>query len=198
MARRIQIAILGIFFAGATCLSHAGTTSATEPTKHTAPKHPETVHHSAHVAAKHPGPKSTRHYARKTKRRKRGQQAIDSGRATQIQQALVREHYLKATPSGTWDTSTQEAMRRYQADQGWQTKEVPDSRALIRLGLGPDQGHLLNPESAMTTAPQLPSGTAAARTKATASSAVTGSNAIQNSAPVATPATVVPDLSPSR
>jgi hypothetical protein len=30
---------------------------------------------------------------------------------------------------------------------------VPDSRALIKLGLGPDHQHLLNPESAMTTAP---------------------------------------------
>jgi len=31
---------------------------------------------------------------------------------------------------------------------------VPDARALIRLGLGPDHEHLLNPESAMTTQPQ--------------------------------------------
>jgi len=44
-------------------------------------------------------------------------------------------------------------MERYQADNGWQTKVVPDSRALIKLGLGPDPEHLLNPESAMTTAP---------------------------------------------
>jgi hypothetical protein len=44
-------------------------------------------------------------------------------------------------------------MRRYQSDHGWQTKEVPDSRALISLGLGPSHAHLLNPESAMTTGP---------------------------------------------
>jgi hypothetical protein len=47
-------------------------------------------------------------------------------------------------------------MRRYQADHGWQSKTVPDSRALISLGLGPSHDHLLNPESAMTTGPEGP------------------------------------------
>jgi hypothetical protein len=47
-------------------------------------------------------------------------------------------------------------MRRYQADHGWQSKTVPDSRALIKLGLGPSKDHLLNPESAMTTVPDAP------------------------------------------
>jgi hypothetical protein len=47
-------------------------------------------------------------------------------------------------------------MRRYQADHGWQSKTVPDSRALIKLGLGPSNDHLLNPESAMTTGPEMP------------------------------------------
>ena len=28
-------------------------------------------------------------------------------------------------------------MEKLQADNGWQTKLVPDSRALIKLGLGP-------------------------------------------------------------
>ena len=83
--------------------------------------------------------------------RKRGQQAIDSDRAREIQTALIREHYMQGEPSGTWDAATQAAMQRYQADQGWQSKNTPDSRALIKLGLGPSHDHLLNPESAMTT-----------------------------------------------
>src|SRR6266404_4463142 len=85
--------------------------------------------------------------------KKRGQAAIDSGRARQIQTALIREHYMQGQPSGTWDAATQAAMQRYQAAQGWQSKQIPDSRALIKLGLGPSPDHLLNPESAMTTAP---------------------------------------------
>jgi peptidoglycan hydrolase-like protein with peptidoglycan-binding domain len=91
------------------------------------------------------------HRVSKKSRKPRGQQAIDDGRAREIQQALVREHYLSGEPTGTWDSATQAAMRRYQSDQGWQSKTVPDSRALIRLGLGPNHDHLLNPESAMVS-----------------------------------------------
>ena len=86
----------------------------------------------------------------------RGQQKIDPERAQAIQEALIREHYLSGEPAGKWDEASEEAMRRYQADHGWQSKTVPDSRALISLGLGPSHDHLLNPESAMTTEPAAP------------------------------------------
>ena len=85
---------------------------------------------------------------------RRGQQKIDPQRAREIQAALIREHYLGGEPTGVWDQTCQHAMERYQADNGWQSKTIPDSRALIKLGLGPDHEKLLNPESAMTTAPQ--------------------------------------------
>jgi peptidoglycan hydrolase-like protein with peptidoglycan-binding domain len=81
---------------------------------------------------------------------RRGQRKIDSQRTREIQQALIREHYLEGKASGVWDTASQRAMEKYQADNGWQSKMVPDSRALIKLGLGPDHEHLLNPDSAMT------------------------------------------------
>jgi hypothetical protein len=100
---------------------------------------------------------STRRSSRKSRtKRVRGQQKIDSERATSIQQALIREHYLTGEPTGVWDEASEDAMRRYQSDHGWQTKEVPDSRALIKLGLGPNNDHLLNPDSAMTSAPIAP------------------------------------------
>ena len=73
-----------------------------------------------------------------------GQQAIDSGRVTAIQQALIREHYLTGAPTAKWDDETQAAMLKFQADQGWQTKITPDSRALIKLGLGPDHSAAIN------------------------------------------------------
>jgi hypothetical protein len=88
--------------------------------------------------------------------RARGQQKIDSERATSIQQALIREHYLSGEATGTWNQASEDAMRKYQADHGWQSKEVPDSRALIKLGLGPSNDHLLNPQSAMITKPDPP------------------------------------------
>jgi hypothetical protein len=97
--------------------------------------------------------RSSSHRGGKRKATARGQQKIDPQRAQEIQEALIREHYLGGEAAGTWNQSSEDAMRRYQADHGWQSKTVPDARALISLGLGPSHDHLLNPESAMTTEP---------------------------------------------
>lgn len=72
----------------------------------------------------------------------RGQRSIAPARATQIQDALIKAKYLSGPPSGEWDSETIAAMKKYQADHGWQTKLMPDSRALIALGLGPRQDHI--------------------------------------------------------
>jgi peptidoglycan hydrolase-like protein with peptidoglycan-binding domain len=77
-----------------------------------------------------------------------GQQAISSERVTEIQQALIREHYLDGEADGSWNAATQAAMQKYQADQGWQTKLMPDSRALKKLGLGPDYSGAINAKDA--------------------------------------------------
>ena len=133
--------------------------AATKTTAHnhhkTTPKAPAasgSATKSTSTATKSTGKRSSR----KKSARTRGQQKIDSERALAIQEALIRAHYLSGEATGTWNQASEEAMRRYQADQGWQSKTVPDSRALIKLGLGPSKDHLLNPESAMTTVPDRP------------------------------------------
>jgi peptidoglycan hydrolase-like protein with peptidoglycan-binding domain len=83
----------------------------------------------------------------------RGQQKPDTERTREIQEALVRQNYLQGEPSGVWDQSTRSAMARFQQDHGWQTRMVPDARALIALGLGPSHAGLINPETAMTSPP---------------------------------------------
>lgn len=88
---------------------------------------PATAHHHRH-----------HFHIRRHRHVVRGQRGIDSERATQIQEALIKQHYLTGTPSGEWDSTTEAAMQKYQSDHGWQTKMTPDSRALIALGLGPD------------------------------------------------------------
>jgi peptidoglycan hydrolase-like protein with peptidoglycan-binding domain len=82
-----------------------------------------------------------------------GQRGIDNERAREIQEALIREKYMTGEPSGQWDEETEAAMQKYQADHGWQTKLVPDSRALIKLGLGPDHSGALNAASTPQTDP---------------------------------------------
>lgn len=110
-----------------------------------------------------PGKHAHRHGKRKVSWKKKGQQGIKSDRATEIQQALIRENYLTGEPSGVWDSRTQSAMVRYQADHGWQTKEVPDSRALIKLGLGPDYSSQTLVNGQLITGPGGATSTAASR-----------------------------------
>jgi hypothetical protein len=129
-----------------------GATKAATSTQSASSKSSSTKSSSTKTATTHKTSHKKSTHSKKGSK-KRGQQAIDSSRAREIQTALIREHYMNGTPSGSWDAATQEAMRRYQADHGWQSKTIPDSRALIQLGLGPSQEHLLNPESAMTTTP---------------------------------------------
>jgi hypothetical protein len=122
----------------------------------------------------------------------RGQKKIDADRAQAIQEALIREHYLNGQATGTWNQASEDAMRRYQADHGWQFKTVPDSRALIKLGLGPSHDHLLNPESAMTTGPDAP------RVASIPSTNASSSRLDRASAPVkSAPAEPVPASNPN-
>ena len=65
---------------------------------------------------------------------------MDSTRATAIQAALIRAGYLSGEPSGVWDANSIAAMQRLQDANGWQTKYTPDSRALVKLGLGSTPG----------------------------------------------------------
>jgi hypothetical protein len=137
--------------------SSAVDTSAKKPTT-SKTKH---KHHATTAKTSSPTHSSSKRSSKYSSRRRkssrvRGQQKIDSERAEAIQEALIREHYLTGEATGTWNQASEDAMRRYQADNGWQSKTVPDSRALIKLGLGPSKDHLLNPDSAMTTLPDPP------------------------------------------
>jgi putative peptidoglycan binding protein len=152
--------------------SDAATSASTSKTK------------KAHTSAASTKTRTATSKRRKKSSRVRGQQKIDSQRVQSIQEALIREHYLRGEATGKWDQASEEAMRRYQADNGWQNKTVPDSRALIKLGLGPSKDHLLNPESAMTTVPDPPK---ADPVPTTSHSSPAVSNAPQASVPNSTP-----------
>ena len=142
--RKPAIALAVVLLSGVLSAGTSTTTTTTHKSSAKRPTHQVAANKSTHSK------KSRKKYVS----RKRGQQKIDSERTRQIQQALIREHYLSGEASGKWDAATQAALQKYQADNGWQSKSIPDSRALIKLGLGPDQRNLLNPESAMTSSPR--------------------------------------------
>jgi peptidoglycan hydrolase-like protein with peptidoglycan-binding domain len=95
--------------------------------------HPQTA---THANVRHTSVKTTRK-AEHTVVHHESAQSMASDRATQIQSALIKAGYLTGEPSGSWDSESVAAMQKLQGDNGWQTKLTPDSRALIKLGLGP-------------------------------------------------------------
>ena len=116
-------------------------------------RHTSNSQASAHRNKVRRAASSTRRHLSPKRKGPRGQQVISAERTQEIQQALIREHYLDGEPSGVWDQRTKDALVRYQGENGWQTKITPDSRALIKLGLGPRHDGLLNPDSAALDSP---------------------------------------------
>jgi peptidoglycan hydrolase-like protein with peptidoglycan-binding domain len=111
---------------------------ATPTHKKSSTTHVRSAHTTKSTAKTRTSGKSSRH------KKLHGQQGIDSDRATEIQKALIREHYMTGEANGQWDSTTVAAMQKFQADQGWQTKLMPDSRAIKKLGLGPDYSNAIN------------------------------------------------------
>jgi len=130
-----------LFFAVMVGISLASTPANAHSRSKVAPAKP-----GSHVAPSSAHGKKT-HSRRRGAWKRHGQQGIDEQRARDIQTALIREKYLDGQPTGKWDQHTKDAMVRFQADHGWQTKVTPDARALIVLGLGSKHENVLNPES---------------------------------------------------
>jgi hypothetical protein len=47
-------------------------------------------------------------------------------------------------------------MQKFQEDNGWQTKLIPDSRAIIKLGLGPQQDSKMSTGTSSAMAAPMP------------------------------------------
>ncbi|HUI44007.1 MAG TPA: peptidoglycan-binding domain-containing protein [Terriglobia bacterium] len=75
---------------------------------------------------------------------------MDPSRVENIQQALIGAGAMQGTPTGHWDAETHDAMARYQAQNGFGVTGLPDSKSLMKLGLGP---HPLPPQLDKTAAP---------------------------------------------
>jgi hypothetical protein len=138
--RSLLLSALSLLLAGSTFASTTTTSTKKSSTSH---KSSSSSKSSSSKSKKKKSGKATAH----------GQRGIDSDRTRQIQEALIREHYMSGEPTGQWDQSTKEALSKYQEANGWQTKSLPDSRALIKLGLGPDKKGLLNPDTAVMSSP---------------------------------------------
>src|SRR5579885_2692908 len=68
--------------------------------------------------------------------RVRGQQAPTTDRIAEIQSALAKDGSYAGEPTGKWDSTTVEAMRRFQAGHGLNPTGKLDALTLQKLGLG--------------------------------------------------------------
>ncbi|HEY2353160.1 MAG TPA: peptidoglycan-binding domain-containing protein [Candidatus Acidoferrum sp.] len=73
---------------------------------------------------------------RTSSRRQTGQKAPTPERVSEIQQALAKDGSFSGTPSGKWDTSTVDAMKKFQAAHGLNASGKLDAKTLQQLGLG--------------------------------------------------------------
>ncbi|HZD33029.1 MAG TPA: peptidoglycan-binding domain-containing protein [Candidatus Angelobacter sp.] len=132
-------------------LAVTATASTSSPTKKPSSNSHKSTKSGKSASTKSSSSKSSKNKSASTAAH--GQHGIDPTRTREIQEALIRENYLSGEPTGKFDQSTKDALTRFQEANGWQTKSVPDSRALIKLGLGPDKKGLLNPDTASMTSP---------------------------------------------
>jgi len=83
--------------------------------------------------------------------RQRGQMAPTPERITEIQQALAKNGALSGEPSGKWDDSTTDAMRKFQAAHGLNANGKLDAPTLNQLGLGASTAGMAAPAPAVKT-----------------------------------------------
>jgi hypothetical protein len=140
--------------AGATSRTKSSSHVSRSTSVHSTAVHSKSVHSRAQARVSRTSAKSRSKSHSKNQAWRQRQKSIDSLRVREIQSALIRQHYLDGDSNGVWDARTKAAMIKYQGEQGWQTKKVPDSRALIKLGLGPDRANLLNPDTASIGQPE--------------------------------------------
>jgi peptidoglycan hydrolase-like protein with peptidoglycan-binding domain len=116
--------------AGLALLLTAGTvrSAAPEPAKATR----SAAKPAASAAAKPRGKKSSK----RSRRRERGQKVPAPERISEIQQALAKDGSFAGKPSGKWDDSTVEAMKKFQAGHGLSPSGKLDALTLQKLGLG--------------------------------------------------------------
>lgn len=98
---------------------------------------------------------SSRHH-KGSSRREPKQKVPTKDRVGEIQSALARDGYYHGEPTGKWDSSTVDAMKRFQQDNGLNPTGKLDATSLQKLGLGSDVAGLGAPRPSGTPADPAP------------------------------------------
>jgi|SRR5208283_1633047 len=83
--------------------------------------------------------------SRKNSKKVKGQAAPTPERINEIQAALAKNGAYEGAPSGKWDDSTADAMRKFQASHGLNPSGKLDAPTLQKLGLGSETAGVAAP-----------------------------------------------------
>ena len=138
----------------AMAVSSFATTTKKTTRRHTTHPTITSSKHSAATSAKSTKHKGVTSKTSKTRTVRRSyQQSPTPERYKEIQQALASKGYFHGEPNGEWGADSQDAMRRFQAEQNLTADGKLSSMSLIALGLGPKR---LSAQSHSQPAPQPP------------------------------------------
>ena len=114
---RFDLRILQSLAITLTTLLLVGAAMATTKTNSTKPS---STSHKSVTPSKSGKSSSSKSKKKKTsaKATSHGQHGIDQERTRQIQEALIRDHYMTGEPTGSWDQATKDALTRYQEANG--------------------------------------------------------------------------------
>jgi peptidoglycan hydrolase-like protein with peptidoglycan-binding domain len=130
----------------------AGTVwSATPKAAKAAPKAAKATRSPAKPVASSAGKSRVKKSSKRSRRRERGQTAPAPERISEIQQALAKDGSFAGTPSGQWDDSTVEAMKKFQVGHGLNPSGKLDALTLQKLGLGSQTAGVAAPMPPLTT-----------------------------------------------
>lgn len=90
-------------------------------------------------------------------RGQRGQKAPTTERIAEIQQALAKSGSFTGTSNGKWDSSTIEAVKKFQDAHGLNPTGKLDALTLQKLGLGSQTAGLAAPVAPISSSSVLPS-----------------------------------------
>ena len=127
----------------ATTTTHKSTASAHKKSNPSA-SHSGTAPKTASSATKKTTSHSKASSRRKTKK-VRGQEAPTPERINEIQEALVSKGAFTGTPTGKWDDSSVDAMKKFQSSHGLEPTGKLDALTLQKLGLGSQTAGLAAP-----------------------------------------------------
>jgi Putative peptidoglycan binding domain len=134
----------GLFLAAVT----AGALSVPAVSAQSTSTTPRKAVHKTHTSASstHPSTSSSHKTSGKKKVKKaKGQAAPTPERITEIQQALAKKGVYSGSPSGQWDDSTTDAMKKFQTANGLTPTGKLDALTLQKLGFGSETAGLAAP-----------------------------------------------------